>query len=208
MNHKRVERIWKQEGLKVPQKQKKRKRLWLNDGSCIRLRPMRKNHVWSYDFMQDKTSNNRSYRMLNIIDEFTKECLKIDVNRKLNSDDVQYTLTQLFLTRGTPEYIRSDNGKEFTAKKVREWFNNLKVRTLFIEPGSPWENGYIESFNSRLRDNLLNGEIFDNLLEAKVVIEQWRKEYNTIRPHSALNYTPPAPEAKEPLSSIMSSLST
>lgn len=158
--------------------------------------------------MQDKTSNNRSYRILNIIDEFTKECLKIDVDRKLNSDDVQYTLTQLFLTRGTPDYIRSDNGKEFTAKNVRQWLNNLKVRTLFIEPGSPWENGYIESFNSRLRDNLLDGEIFDNVLEAKVVIEQWRKEYNTIRPHSALNYTPPAPEAKETLSSIMSSLST
>jgi transposase InsO family protein len=157
--------------------------------------------------MHDRTSNNRSYRILNIIDEFTKECLIIEVNRNLNSDDVQYALTQLFLTHGTPECIRSDNGKEFTGK-VREWLNKLKVRTLFIEPGSPWENGYIESFNSRLRDNLLNGEIFDNILEAKVVIEQWRKEYNTIRPHSALNYTPPAPEAKEPLSSIMSSLST
>jgi putative transposase len=169
---------------------------------------MRKNHVWSYDFVHDKTSDNRSYRMLNIIDEFTRECLKIEVDRKLNSDDVQYSLMQLFLTKGIPEYIRSDNGKEFTAKKVREWLNNLKVRTLFIEPGSPWENGYVESFNSRLRDNLLNGEIFDNLLEAKVVIEQWRKEYNTIRPHSSLNYNPPAPEAKEPLSSITRSLST
>ena len=194
INHKRVERIWKIEGLKVPQKQPKRRRLWLNDGSCIRLRPEYKNHVWSYDFVMDRTSNGKAFRMLTIIDEYTRECLSIVVKRKLNSKDVLDELYRLFLTRGTPEYIRSDNGPEFTAIAVREWLYELDVNTLFIEPGSPWENGYIESFNGKLRDELLEREIFDTLLEAQVLIEAWRQEYNHIRPHSSLNYRPPAPE--------------
>lgn len=198
INHKRVERIWRQEGLKVPRKQPKRRRLWLNDGSCVRLRPERANHVWSYDFMMDETSDKRKYRILTIIDEYTRECLAIRVGRSLKADDVQECLTELFLTRGTPEHIRSDNGKEFTCKNVREWLNRLKVKTLYIEPGSPWENGYVESFHGRLRDELLNGELFDTLLEADTIIKQWRHEYNTIRPHSSLGYRPPAPEAIEP----------
>lgn len=195
VNHKRVERICKQEGLKVPSKQPKRRRLWLHDGSCIRLRPERKDHVWSYDFVQARTSDGRAFRMLTVIDEFTRECLAIDVSRKLNSDDVLCRLTELFVFRGVPDFIRSDNGPEFTAKVVREWLEKVGVKTLYIEPGSPWENGYNESFNGKLRDELLNCEIFDTLLEAKVLIERWRKEYNHFRPHSSLGYRPPAPEA-------------
>ena len=194
VNHKRVERIWRREGLKVPQKQPKRGRLWLNDGSCIRLRPEHKDHVWSYDFVEERTSNGRKFRTLNIIDEFTRECLAIKVNRKLNSLDVIDELFKLFIYRGIPDHMRSDNGSEFTAKIVRKWLNRLGVKTLFIEPGSPWENGYIESFNGKLRDELLNREIFTTLEEAKVLIEQWRREYNQVRPHSALGYRPPAPE--------------
>ena len=195
VNHKRVERIWRKEGLKVPRKQPKRGRLWLNDGSCVRLRPEYKDHVWSYDFMVDRTADGRLFRMLNIIDEFSRECLSIKVNRKLNSQDVLDELFNLFIFRGIPDHIRSDNGSEFIAKTVRGWLNRLGVKTLFIERGSPWENGYIESFNGKLRDELLNREVFTTLKEAKVLIEQWKKEYNHIRPHSALGYQPPAPEA-------------
>jgi putative transposase len=195
VNVKRVERIWRREGLKVPSKQPKKGRLWLNDGSCIRLRPEYPNHVWSYDFVEDRTHQGRKYRMLNIIDEFTRECLAIRVNRKLNSIDVIDVLSDLFILRGIPGHIRSDNGPEFVAKAVRDWITAVGAGTAYIEPGSPWENGYIESFNSKLRDELLNGEIFYTLEEAKVVIESWRKHYNTVRPHSALGYRPPAPEA-------------
>ena len=190
-----VERIWKREGLKVPQKQPKRARLWLNDGSCVRLRPERPNHVWSYDFVQDRTHDGRAYRTLNIIDEFTKEALMIRVNRRLNSIDVVDALTDLFILRGPPEFIRSDNGPEFIAEKVRNWIAAVGAKTAYIEPGSPWENGYCESFNARFRDELLNGEIFYTLKEAQIVIEQWRRHYNTARPHSALGWKSPAPEA-------------
>jgi putative transposase len=195
VNHKRVERIWRREGLKVFKKQPRRGRLWLNDGSCIRLRPEHKDHVWSYDFMIDHTADGRPFKILNIIDEFTRECLAILVARKIKSQDVIDLLFHLFIFRGIPEHIRSDNGPEFTARAVRKWLNRLGVKTLFIERGSPWENGYIESFNGKLRDELLNREIFTTLTEAKVLIEQWRKEYNQVRPHSALGYRPPAPEA-------------
>jgi putative transposase len=194
VNHKRVERIWRKEGLKVPKKQPKRGRLWLNDGSCIRLRPEHKDHVWSYDFMVERTTDGRAFRVLNIIDEFTRENLSSKVNRKISSQDVIDELFNLFIFRGIPEHIRSDNGPEFTAKAVRIWLNRLGVKTLFIEPGSPWENGYIESFNGKLRDELLDQEIFTTLEEAKVLIEQWRRNYNQVRPHSALGYQPPAPE--------------
>jgi putative transposase len=199
VNHKRVERIWKREGLKIPQKQPKRARLWLNDGSCVRLRPERPNHVWSYDFVQDRTHDGRAYRTLNIIDEFTKEALMIRAERKLNSTDVVDALTDLFILRGPPEFIRSDNGPEFIAGKVRDWIAAVGARTAYIEPASPWENGYIESFNARFRDELLNGEIFYTLREAKIVIEEWRRHYNTIRPHSALGWKPPAPETIVPM---------
>ncbi len=195
VNHKRVERIWRREGLKVPKKQPKRGRLWLNDGSCIRLRPEHKDHVWSYDFMIARTSDGRAFRILAILDEYTRECLAILINRHISSQDVIDQLFHLFVFRSIPEHIRSDNGPEFTAKAIRRWLNRLGVKALFIEPGSPWENGYIESFNGKLRDELLNREIFTTLTEAKILIEQWRKEYNQVRPHSALRYRPPAPEA-------------
>ena len=193
VNHKRIERLWRREGLKVPQKQPKRKRLWFNDGSCVRLRPRYKNHVWSYDFVHDRTYNGKAIRMLNVLDEHTRECLTIEVDRKLNSRNVMDVLSQLFIEHGTPQYIRSDNGPEFIAKQLRWWLKRNKINTLFIEPGSPWENGYIESFNGKLRDELLKREIFDTLFEAKVLIERWRYEYNTVRPHSSLGYRPPAP---------------
>lgn len=181
----------------MPKRQPKRGRLWLNDGSCMRHRPNYKNHVWSYDFVAARTRDGRPLRLLTIMDEYTRECLSIDVARRLNSEDVLCRLTELFVRKGVPEHIRSDNGPEFTARKVREWLSRVEVKTLYIEPGSPWENGYIGSFNGKLRDELLNLEIFDTLLEAKVLIERWRQEYNRIRPHSSLGYRPPAPEAIE-----------
>jgi len=198
VNHKRVERIWRREGLRVPKRHPKRGRLWLNDGSCVRKRAEYPNHVWSYDFVMDRTHDGRAIRMLTIVDEYTRECLAIDVGRKLNSENVLERLAELFVFRGTPRYMRSDNGPEFTAGRVREWLSRVQVNTLFIEPGSPWENGYVESFNGKLRDELLNGEIFYTLLEARVLIERWRRLYNHVRPHSALGYRPPAPEAIDP----------
>jgi len=195
VNHKRVERIWRQEGLKVPKKQPKRSRLWLNDGSCVRKRPEYKNHVWAYDFVQDRTHDGKRFRMLTVIDEYSRECLAIKVDRSLKSIDVIETLADLFISKGQPDFIRSDNGPEFTAIILRDWLARLSTGALFIEPGSPWENGYNESFNGKLRDELLNCEIFYTLKEAKILIEQWRKHYNTVRPHSSLGYKPPTPEA-------------
>ena len=188
----RVYRIWRRKGLKVPKKQPKRGRLWLNDGSCIRLRPERPDHVWSNDFVQHRTQDGRRFRMLTVIDEFTRRCLVIVVARKLKSDDVLHCLTDLFLAHGSPEHVRS--GPEFVARSVRAWLGQVGVKTLFIEPGSPWENGYCESFNSKLRGELLAGELFSTLHEAKVLIEHWRQHYNAIRPHASLGYRPPAPE--------------
>lgn len=199
----RVYRIWRREGLKVPQKQPKRGRLWLNDGSCIRLRPQHKGHVWSYDFVQDYTHDGKVFRMLCVIDEHTRECLAIRVERKLNSRDVLDVLGKLFVTHGPPEHIRSDNGPEFIAKALRQWLQQLQVKTLYIEPGSPWENGYCESFNSKLRDELLAREIFYTLKEAQILIEQWRQYYNTQRPHSSLGYRPPAPQTILPASHML-----
>ena len=195
VNHKRVERIWRREGLKVPARQSKRGRLWLNDGSCVRLRPERANHVWAYDFVEDRTRDGRKIRLLNVVDEFTRECLSIRVARKLGSADVIDVLADLFIARGTPGYVRSDNGPEFIAMAVKGWISGVGAKTAFIEPGSPWENGYVESFNGKLRDELLNAEVFNTLLEARVLIEQWRVHYNRVRPHSSLGYRPPAPEA-------------
>jgi putative transposase len=195
VNHKRVERIWRREGLKVPKKQPKRGRLWLNDGSCVRLRPEHRDDVWSYDFLLAKTADGRAFRLLTVLDEFTRECLAILVSRSITSQDVIDQLFQLFVMRGVPEHIRSDNGPEFTAREIRKWLSNLEVRTLFIERGSPWENGYIESLNGKLRDELLNREEFTTLAEARVLVADWRREYNVFRPHSALSYRAPAPEA-------------
>ena len=195
VNHKRVERLWRQEGLKVPSRQPKRKRLWLTDGSCVRLRPTHRNHVWSYDFLHERTEDGRAFRLLTILDEYTRECLAMEVARRMNHRDVMDRLAELFIERGVPEYLRSDNGPECTAQAIRDWLKVMGVRTLYIEPGSPWENGYVESFNGKLRDELLNREVFETLREAQVLIERWRREVNQIRPHSALAYRPPAPKA-------------
>jgi transposase InsO family protein len=191
----RVERIWRREGLKVPQKQKPRGRLWLNDGSCVRLRPERPNHVWSYDFVSTYTHDGRTVRILNLIDEFTRKCLAIQCRRRLNSRNVIEVLADAMIGHGIPEHIRSDNGPEFVAKDLRKWLADIGTKTLYIEPGSPWENGYCESFNSKLRDEFLNGEIFYSLKEVQVLAERWRVYYNTVRPHSSLGYRPPAPVA-------------
>lgn len=190
----RVERIWKLEGLKVPQKQPKRGRLWLADGSCIRLRPLRRNHVWSWDFVMDRTDDGRPIKMLTLIDEYTKEALAIYPARRIRANDVIDIFADVMIERGVPEFIRSDNGPEMVAKTLRSWLARLGAKTLYISPGSPWENGYCESFNGKLRNELLNGEIFYTLREAQVVIEEWRQHYNRVRPHSALGYRPPAPE--------------
>ena len=189
----RVQRIWHREGLKVPKKQKPRGRLWLNDGSCVRLRPQQAHHVWSYDFVAARTHDGRSLRLLTLIDEYSRECLAIKVARHQNSLSVIETLADAMLMKGVPQHIRSDNGTEMTAKIVRDWLAGVGAKTLYIEPGSPWENGYNESFNGKLRDECLNPEIFYSLKEAQIVIEQWRHHYNTQRPHSALGYRPPAP---------------
>ena len=191
----RVQCIWRREGLKVPAKQRPRGRLWLEDGSCVRLRPEHANHVWSYDFVSAVTHDGRTLRILVLIDEYTRECLALRVERRLNSLDVIDTLADVMLRRGIPEHIRSDNGPEFIARELQKWLANVGTRTLYIERGSPWENGYCESFNGKLRDECLNGEIFYSLKEAQIVIESWRVEYNTERPHSALGYRPPAPVA-------------
>jgi transposase InsO family protein len=194
----RVQRIWRRDGLKVAQKQRPRSRLWLNDGSCVRLRPAHLNHVWSYDFMTAMTHDGRSLRLLTLLDEFSRECLAIRVARRLGRYEVIESLAEVMQQRGVPEHIRSDNGPEFLAKELRQWLARVGCATLYIEPGSPWENGYCESFNGRLRDECLNGEIFLSLREAQIVIENWRVEYNTRRPHSALGYRPPAPVAIQP----------
>ena len=191
----RVERIWRREGLKVPMRQKPRGRLWLTDGSCVRLRPQRVNHVWSYDFVSTRTHDGRTVRLLTLIDEHTRECLALRVARRLGSLDVLDTVADVMLRRGIPTHLRSDNGPEFIAACLRQWLAAVGVGTLYIEPGSPWENGYCESFNSKLRDEFLNGEIFYSLKEAQILTERWRVHYNTVRPHSSLGYRPPAPMA-------------
>jgi len=191
----RIERIWRREGLKAPKRQKPRGRLWFNDGSCGRLRPEHPNHVWSYDFVSTKTHDGRAVRMLNLIDEHSRECLMIRSERRWSSAKVIEALADVMVVKGMPEHLRSDNGPEFVARDLRKWLTDTGTKTLYIEPGSPWENGYCESFNSKLRDEFLNGEIFYSLKEAQVLAKRWRVHYNTIRPHSSLSYRPPAPEA-------------
>jgi transposase InsO family protein len=196
VNHKRVERIWRQEGLKVPSRHKKRGRLYLNDGSCLRLRPCWKDHVWSYDFVADRLIDGTKIRFLTLVDEYTRECLALRVGYNLKAHDVLDVLSDVFISRGLPDYIRSDNGSEFTAKMLQDWLKRLDVKTAFITPGSPWENGYNESFNGRLRDEFLNQETFYTLKEARVLTDKWRYNYNHIRPHTSLGYKPPAPIAQ------------
>ena len=190
--YRRVAALLRREGWHV--NHKRVERLWQADGSILRLRAEHPNHVWAYDFVFDRTADGRKLRMLTVVDEYTRECLAIEVARRLTSQEVLAVLADLFVRRGPPTYIRSDNGSEFAARAVRQWLARVDVQTLFIEPGSPWENGYIESFNGRLRDEYLNGKRFDTLLEVQVLIEAWRNEYNRIRPHSSLGYRSPAPE--------------
>jgi putative transposase len=186
----RVERIWRREGLEVPQKQKPRGRLWMNDGSCVRLRPTHSNHVWSYDFVSAKTYDGRTVRILNLIDEHSRERLLVRAERRWSSSKVIEALADVMVMKGVPEHLRSDNGPEFVAHDLRKWLANTGAKTAYIEPGSPWESGYCESFNSKLRDEFLNGEIFCLMKEVRVLAESSRIHYNTIRPHSSLDYRP------------------
>ena len=192
----KVARIWRQEGLKIPQKQPPRGRLWLNDGSCMRLRATRPNHVWSYDFVLIRDAYGGKIRMLTLIDEFSRKCLTIHCARRIGSIQVIEQLANAMIDNGIPEYIRSDNGPEFIAQDLRKWLSGIRVKTAYITPGSPWENGFCESFNGTFRDNLLDGEIFYSLKEAQIIVGEWVKHYNHVRPHSALGYRPPAPQTR------------
>jgi putative transposase len=192
VNKKRVHRLWKEQGLKVAQKQRKRKRTGSSENGCKRRRAEHKDHVWSYDFVMDRTEDGRQLKMLAIVDEYTRECLSIEVERSITAKDVVTTLAELFSKRGEPKFIRSDNGPEFIAKAVKGWLEVSGVKALYIEPGSPWENAYSETFNSRFRDELLDREEFTNVLEGKVLAEEYRSHYNHNRPHSALGYQTPA----------------
>jgi len=192
VNVKRVHRLWRQEGLKVPQRQRKRRRLGGGENGCTRRRAERPNQVWSYDFIHDQTADGRSLKILPIVDEYTRECLTIEVERGMTAEDVVSTLEYLFEVRGVPAHIRSDNGPEFIAEAVKGWLARRGAGPLYIEPGSPWENAYSETFNSRLRDELLDREVFESLKEAKVIVEDHRLEYNHRRPHSSLGYRTPA----------------
>lgn len=196
INRKRVHRLWRQEGLKVPQRAKKKRRLGSSENSCVRRRAERKNQVWSYDFVMDQTTDGRRLKMLPIVDEYTRECLTLKVARRMEAADVVDALKEVIQVRGLPEYIRSDNGPEFIAAAVRKYLERIGAKTLFIAPGSPWENAYSETFNSRFGDELLKREVFTSLLEAKVLVESYGRSYNEERPHSALGYQTPAAFAK------------
>jgi putative transposase len=197
VNNKRVRRLWRREGLKIPRKVKKKRRLGHDGNSCVRRRAVRVNEVWSYDFLFDQTADGKTLKILPIVDEFTRECVVMRVGRSLAARDVIGALAKASGERGMPEHLRSDNGPEFIAQEVRRWLAQEGTATLYIEPGSPWENAYSESFNSRLRDELLNGELFSSLKEAQVLLEQHRRAYNEERPHSSLGYVAPAVFARD-----------
>jgi transposase InsO family protein len=197
VNNKRVRRLWRQQGLKIPKKVKKRRRLGHTGNSCIRRRATKMNEVWSYDFLFDQTADGRPLKILPIVDEFTRECLVMLVGRSLGAKEVLGALAKAAQQRGMPEHLRSDNGPEFIANQVKQWLQEEGTKTLYIEPGSPWENAYSESFNSRLRDELLNGELFSSEKEAAVLLERHRRVYNEERPHSSLGYVAPAVFARK-----------
>ena len=192
VNRKRVWRLWKLQGLKVPRKVRKKRRLGSSENGCVRRKAEDKDHVWAWDFIFDRTADGRSIKWLSVIDEYTRECLALEVDRSMTAMDVVDVLMELASLRGMPRHVRSDNGPEFIAKAIRSWLAIARVQTLYIEPGSPWENGYAESFHSRLRDELLNVEIFANVAEAKALALEWRLDYNHRRPHSSLKYQTPA----------------
>ena len=191
INHKRVQRLWRREGMRVPRKRLKRRRLGDSSQSCMRRKAEFKNHVWSYDFVFDRLEDGRQVKILTLVDEYTRECLCVHAARSVTAEDLIGLLVGVMVEHGAPKHVRSDNGPEFAAKAVRSWLASLGAETLFVEPGSPWENGYIESFNSRLRDELLNGEIFTSLAEVRYLAETWRTQYNQKRPHSGLDYLTP-----------------
>jgi transposase InsO family protein len=192
VNNKRIYRLWRREGLKVPQKKLKKRRLGDVTGGITRRQAEHKDHVWSVDFIFDRTANGRPLKILSVIDEYTRECLALEVSRKLTSEQLIEVLTELFGIRGVPEYIRSDNGPEFVARRLRSFLENLEIGTSYIEPGSPWQNGYVESFHSRFRDECLALEEFATVREAIEVIGRWRQSYNHRRPHSSLGGLTPA----------------
>lgn len=192
VNRKRIQRLWRLEGLRVSAKQHKRRRLGNADGSIFRRRAEYRRDVWSYDFVMDQTEDGRRLKMLPVVDEFSRECLTVKVARSLTAPDVVRALDQLFKGHGAPRYLRSDNGPELVARAVREWLAQAGVETLYIEPGRPWQNAYVESFNSRFRDELLDREVFTTLTEAKVLVGDYVRRYNTERPHSSLGYRTPS----------------
>jgi transposase InsO family protein len=192
VNRKRVYRLWRAQGLKVPRKQQKKRRLGSNANGCVRRPAEHKDHVWAWDFLHDRTSDGRSLKWLTLVDEYTRECLALEVGRGMTATAVCTVLARVVRERGTPRHIRSDNGPEFIAKAIRAWAAGVGLETLYIEPGSPWENGYAESFNSKVRDELLNAEEFGSELEARVLAKAWRRDYNQVRPHSSLGYRTPA----------------
>lgn len=192
VNRKRVHRLWRQEGLKVPGKQHKRRRLGHSDHGILRRRPERKDHVWAIDFIHDTDARGGALKWLSVVDEFTRECLALEVNRSMTAGGVADVLIGLFTTRGIPDHIRSDNGPEFIATTLRRLAELTGVENVYIAPGSPWENGYAESFHGRLRDELLNAEVFTDVRDARALASSWKNEYNHHRPHSSLGYVPPA----------------
>ncbi len=192
VNHKRVQRIWQKEGLQVPYRRKFKKSKGSSANSCVVKKAEYPNHVWTYDFMSDQTENGRKLKLLTVLDEFTRESPAVEVGRSIRAKDVILVLEYLFMVRGQPEFIRSDNGPEFIANAIKKWLKKRRVETLYIEPGSPWENGYVESFNGKLRDEILNRELFYSVKETKFIVEDWRLDYNNHRPHSSLGYMTPA----------------
>ena len=192
INFKRVYRLWCQEGFKIRKKQHKKGHTGCSDNACHRKRPEYYNHIWSYDFLSERLENGRQVRLLVVTDEFTRECLALDAAGHFKGEDVVEVLRYLFAVRGCPKYIRSDNGPEFVSKVVQKWLEVSGVDTLYVAPGNPWENGYVESFNSKLRDELLNRELFLHIDELRYVANRWRMDYNHYRPHSSLNYMAPA----------------
>jgi transposase InsO family protein len=192
VNRKRVHRLWRQQGLKVPRKQRKKRRLGSSANSCVRRPAERKDHVWAWDFLHDRTSDGGPLKWFTLVDEYTRECLALEVRRGMTAKAVSAVLAAVVKERGMPAHIRSDNGPEFIARAIRAWMSTAGLETLYIEPGAPWENGYAESFNSKVRDELLNAEEFASLLEARVLAGQWKQQYNHVRPHSSLGYRTPA----------------
>lgn len=196
VNHKRVHRLWKQEGYKVPRKARKKRAVGNASNACDKRAATGPNDVWTWDFIHDRTVDGRALKYLVIIDEYTRECLELGVARSIKGDDVLDVLSRLIGERGAPNYIRSDNGSEFIAEKVGKWLGNLSVETMYIEPGAPWQNGYAEAFNSRLRDEFLEMNYFTTLKEAQKLTLRWKDHYNNKRLHSALDYLAPAQFAR------------